>query len=658
MYCAKQPATNAPARLNAIRPTIKTTATIMVVLALAAIFVISTLATSTAAIELDNGIVIPLVAAYESESGEAGVLMDATILVTDGSGHVFVDTNPYAQVDLQGSSRLASLVASDVVGVEQNKYDFYYIINMGTPIIGGPSAGGPLTVATIAALNNWTLYPDVVMTGMINPDGSIGPVGGIPYKLEAVKDAGKTVFLIPEGQTEISISKIEMRQRDNLTYHVEVPYVFNITEMGDELGITVKEVATIEDAVYEFTGHRIVLQKSNGTVRSQEYIEILKPLASTTMGNAKIEYEALKTKYPNNTILDHQRDSLNETSARYNEEMYYAATSIAFNSMIYLQYVNWSEQYEVLETEDQRTDFIHAINTEVTAQINASEDDVKAFKRHGINDMEVLGAAESRLTAARWLYMDGLDSEDTSDYLMQMAFAKMRADTVGWWLTLANDNATTMNEDFLKERSEWYFNQANSIHTYSKSVLLEGGARSSLIGLLSEAEENLVRAKYEIRNGYYAGAIVDSIHASVQSSAAIELFGVPDENKKLNRSRDAAQTAILNARDGGVEPTFAVSIYEFAQTVNDTQRSVVEYNHAKMIARTSLLLNTRTPAAKNKLYVEMPDGEIISILPDYLPAVPKSIHNNGFGLPATLFALFIFFGVSIIFVLFISIRKR
>ncbi len=617
----------------------KTIANIMIALTLAAIFVISTLTTPTVAIELDDGIIIPLVAAYESESGEEGVLMDATILVTDGSGHVFVDTNPYAQVDLQGSSRLAALVASDVVGVEQNKHDFYYIINMGTPIIGGPSAGGPLTVATIAALNDWILDPNIVMTGMINPDGSIGPVGGIPYKLEAVKDAGKTVFLIPEGQTEISMLKREVRQRENLTYHVEVPYVLNMTEMGDELGITIKEVATIEDAVYEFTGHRMVLQKSNGTVRTQGYIDILKPLASTTMSDAEAEYEVLKTKYPNNTILDIQRDSLNKTSARFDEELYYAATSIAFNSMIYLQYVNWSEQYTVLEDEEQRKDFILAIDAQVNAQINTSEDDIEAFKRHGMNDMEVLGAAESRLTKARWLYIDGLDSEDTSQYLMQMAFAKMRADTVGWWLTLANDNATTMNEDFLKERSEWYFNQANSIHTYSKSVLLEGDARTSLIGLLSDAEENLIRAQYEIQNGYYAGAIVDSIHASVQSSAAIELFGVPNGNKKLNRSRDAAQTAILNAREGGVEPTFAVSIYEFAQTANDTQRSVVEYNHAKMIARTSHLLNTRTPAAKNKLYVEMPDGEIIALFPNFPTAVPESMETRGFNLSVALIAL-------------------
>ncbi|MCK5661667.1 MAG: hypothetical protein KAH86_09915, partial [Methanosarcinales archaeon] len=66
----------------------------------------------------------------------------------------------------------------------------------------------------------------------------------------------------------------------------------------------------------------------------------------------------------------------------------------------------------------------------------------------------------------------------------------------------------------------------------------------------------------------------------------------------------------------------------------------------------------RTPAAKRKLYVEMPDGETIPLSPDFLSAVPESLKVNGLGLPAALFALFVLFGVSIIFVLFISSRGR
>ena len=150
---------------------------------------------------------VPLVADRSTGDGEEGVLLGAEVIVTNGTGHVFVDTNPYTQVDLQGSARLAAMVASDVLGIDEKVYDFYYIIDISSPIIGGPSAGGALTVATIAAINKWPLKPDVVMTGMINPDGSIGPVGGIPFKLEAAAAENATLFLIPEGQSTCNSDK-------------------------------------------------------------------------------------------------------------------------------------------------------------------------------------------------------------------------------------------------------------------------------------------------------------------------------------------------------------------------------------------------------------------------------------------------------------------
>jgi len=127
---------------------------------------------------LEDGVSVPLVADRSMGNGEEGILLGAQVIVTNGTGHVFVDTNPYTQVDLQGSARVAAMVASDVLGIDEKTYDFYYIIDISSPIIGGPSAGGALTVATIAAINKWSLKPNVVMTGMINPDGSIGPVEG------------------------------------------------------------------------------------------------------------------------------------------------------------------------------------------------------------------------------------------------------------------------------------------------------------------------------------------------------------------------------------------------------------------------------------------------------------------------------------------------
>ena len=68
---------------------------------------------------LEEGVSVPLVADRSTGDGEEGVLLGAEVIVTNGTGHVFVDTNPYTQVDLQGSARLAAMVASDVLGIDE-----------------------------------------------------------------------------------------------------------------------------------------------------------------------------------------------------------------------------------------------------------------------------------------------------------------------------------------------------------------------------------------------------------------------------------------------------------------------------------------------------------------------------------------------------------
>ena len=40
----------------------------------------------------------------------------------------------------------------------------------------------------------------MTMTGTINPDGTVGPVGGIPQKVEGAADEGIKTVLIPAGQ--------------------------------------------------------------------------------------------------------------------------------------------------------------------------------------------------------------------------------------------------------------------------------------------------------------------------------------------------------------------------------------------------------------------------------------------------------------------------
>jgi predicted S18 family serine protease len=148
-------------------------------------------------------------AVASSESGYVGVISTITVTVqNNGSGRVFVDTLPLTQVDMQGSARLAVKVASALVrndansDIDPSKYDYFFVVRTDSPIIGGPSAGGIMTVATISLLQGWELSNKTVMTGMINPDGSIGPIGGIPQN-RCSKFSWSNTFLDPGGSRDI-----------------------------------------------------------------------------------------------------------------------------------------------------------------------------------------------------------------------------------------------------------------------------------------------------------------------------------------------------------------------------------------------------------------------------------------------------------------------
>ncbi|MDY6809806.1 MAG: PDZ domain-containing protein [Actinomycetota bacterium] len=74
--------------------------------------------------------------------------------------------------------------------------------------IGGPSAGMMLTLAVIDRLSPGELtHGDFIAgTGTITEDGVVGPIGGITHKTRAARDAGATVFLVPERNCVEAVS--------------------------------------------------------------------------------------------------------------------------------------------------------------------------------------------------------------------------------------------------------------------------------------------------------------------------------------------------------------------------------------------------------------------------------------------------------------------
>jgi hypothetical protein len=106
--------------------------------------------------------------------------------------------------------------------------------------IDGPSAGALMTIAVLAAARGDTIRPDATMTGTINPDGIIGPVGGIAHKIDGAARKGKKLVLIPAG---IAFDYDANEKKD-----------VHLVGVGNKLGVEVRPVLDIYTAYKYMTG--------------------------------------------------------------------------------------------------------------------------------------------------------------------------------------------------------------------------------------------------------------------------------------------------------------------------------------------------------------------------------------------------------------------
>jgi uncharacterized protein len=180
-----------------------------------------------------------------------GVITPLVVQVKSGDGKILTNIEKLLfWVDTQQSIQTAKQVAENVTKIDVNKYDIIYTVESNSTLVGGPSAGAALTVATIAALENKQIKSDVLMTGTINPDGTIGQVGGILEKAEAAKAVGAKLFLVPEGQgTETYLQPNENCVQQAGFIFCTTKYIENTVNIGKDAGIDVVEVANVTEAM-------------------------------------------------------------------------------------------------------------------------------------------------------------------------------------------------------------------------------------------------------------------------------------------------------------------------------------------------------------------------------------------------------------------------
>jgi ATP-dependent Lon protease len=160
------------------------------------------------------------------DENEVGHVIPLEVIIKEGKGNLFLNVaNVLVDESMQSSAQIAIRVAREVTRTSLTDKDI--LINIKSPAqegqltISGGSAGGAIAMAAIAAMMGKPPLEDVLMTGTINTDHSIGKIGAPRVKGIAARENGAKLFLVPAGQK---------------------------VEVGG-IGIEVREVRTIEEAV-------------------------------------------------------------------------------------------------------------------------------------------------------------------------------------------------------------------------------------------------------------------------------------------------------------------------------------------------------------------------------------------------------------------------
>jgi uncharacterized protein len=202
--------------------------------------------------ETNSSAAFVVVPAVDEEGNGIATVLDVQIV--PGSRRALVDIDKLLfWTDTQNSIRLSRSVTENITGIDLSYYDIIYSIRANASVIEGPSAGAAMTIATIAALRGEKPDATVMLTGTVNHDGTIGPVGEILPKAVAAREIGARIFLVPPGQSKQVVNeKNEYCQNIGITRICNIENVQRKIDVGEEAGIGVVEVADIQDAMRYF----------------------------------------------------------------------------------------------------------------------------------------------------------------------------------------------------------------------------------------------------------------------------------------------------------------------------------------------------------------------------------------------------------------------
>ena len=182
-----------------------------------------------------------------NQQGE-GVMTELTAMLKHGSGQVLVNVNDViACYELQVFARTAVHSVENITGTKMKDYDVSYSIKTDAGVIDGGSAGGAMAVAVLSMVKNVKLSRNAAMTGAVDANGRILPVGLVDKKADAVRMANISAFVVPAGQgSQVEQARKETCQQGDIEF-CKIEYAPMIEKTS--AGIAIKEVSTVQEAL-------------------------------------------------------------------------------------------------------------------------------------------------------------------------------------------------------------------------------------------------------------------------------------------------------------------------------------------------------------------------------------------------------------------------
>lgn len=414
-----------------------------------------------------------------------------------GAGEAFTSIYPAVGYDTQSSERTAAAIAFAAAGRNDCDVIMRFMSSSGVDHVDGPSAGGAMTVLLLSALNDTDLREDFSITGTIEPDGSIGMVGGIPLKAESVAKAGIPLFIVPELYSSDKIGLLLVKTEYNIT-------IAQVRDINDAFALATSSSIPQENLVLSPDGMRTYNNVSLGhwyASRLYAMAESMVERAESALNGSDLGFRA-----------NFESRLLNAKGALASNQTYTAA-NIAFLLAIDEDFANFTKD-------------------NVAHSYSETESCLDSFtaKDVSLQNFEVIGPAQARYTWASIKLPDSVPEEN--GFVSSTFQAYYETLNAKQWCMAARD----LNE-YPSLGKEAAFNES-ILYDYVDDVLTDVTQLSPDVGVNSDIDFHLESAEASFQSGRYVASLVDASYVK----AYLDMENLTaDEREALLQERLSAQ---------------------------------------------------------------------------------------------------------------------